>query len=211
MSHFSSIFGDRQPIVQIIDDDDNDDDGGGSVNDDNDVVEVPGPTPARSSARRPSRLSLFVTPNPTEPRTTATPSTRRRSTSALQARRASSAPNIDASSRSSYIDLTGDSDEEAENDNVASGKGEDKKKEGSVQAKDDNTMNGAIEEAADGVPSLFNSGTKRARLTSPASEGGGDTKRQKSNEVRTGSLPLRLASLPLTNPAQTWSFPPKDT
>lgn len=202
MSHFSSIFGDRQPIVQVIDDDDD----GNDNDDDNDLVEVPGPTPARSSARLQSRLSLFVTPNPTEPRTTATPSTRRRSTSALQARRASSAPHVDASSKSSYIDLTGDSDEEAENDNVASGKGEDKKEEGSVQAKDD-TMSGAIE-AANGVPDLFNSGTKRARLTSPASEGG-DIKRQKSNEVRTGSLPLRLASLPLTNPAQTWSFPPK--
>lgn len=151
-------------------------------------------TPARSSARLPSRLSLFVTPAPGEPRTSGTPG--RRSTSALQARRASSAPHADIGN--ACIDLTcvEDSDEEAEteNDNGASGKGEDKKEERSVQAKDD-TMNGASEAA---VPALFNPGTKRARLTSPASEGGGDPKRQKSNEVRTGSLPLIFD--------QAWSF-----
>lgn len=194
VSHFSSILGDRHPTVQIIDDDDDNDD---------DVREVPAPTPARSSTGLPSRLSLFVTPAPGEPRTSGTPG--RRSTSALQARRASSAPHADTSSpqiSNSYIDLTGfdDSDEEAENENkaedVASGNGEDKKEEGGVQAKD-NTVNAAIE-ASDGVPAPFSLGTKRARLTSPASEGGGDSKRQKSNEVRTGSLPLIFPQ---------WSFP----
>ncbi|KAK7716183.1 hypothetical protein SLS64_003335 [Diaporthe eres] len=115
------------------------------------------------------------------------------------ARRASSAPHVDASSpriSNSYIDLTGvdDSDEEAENENenedengnenVAGGRGEDQQEEGSVQA-------------ADGVSDLFNPGTKRARLTSAASEGG-DTKRQKPSEYRTGSLPLIFD--------QTWSF-----
>lgn len=172
---------------------------------DDDVLEIQSPTPARSSTRLPSRLSLFVTPHPGEPRTSGTPG--RRSTSALQARRASSAPNVDASSpriSNSYVDLTGvdDSDEEAENENgdengnknVAGEKGEERE-EGSDQAGDD-TMNGAIE-AAGGVPALFNPGTKRARLTSPASEGG-DTKRQKPSEYRTGSLPLIFD--------QTWSF-----
>lgn len=192
MSHFSSILGDRHPTVQIIDDDYDDD-----------ILEVPAPTPARSSTGLPSRLSLFVTPAPGEPRTSGTPG--RRSTSALQARRASSAPHVDTSSpqiSNSYIDLTAldDSDEEPEsdnkNENVAGGKDENKE-EGSVQAKDD-TMNGIIE-AADGVPAPFNLGTKRARLASPASEGGGDSsKRQKSNEVRTGSLPLIFPP---------WSFP----
>ncbi|KAG6361505.1 hypothetical protein INS49_009732 [Diaporthe citri] len=185
----SEIIRARQPVIVIEEDDD--------------IVEMQAPTTGRSSARQPSRLSMFVTPGPNEPRTSGTPG--RRSTSALQARRASSAPHVDASSphiSNSYIDLTAeDSDEEAENENknenenVASETGEDKE-EGSVPAKDDD-LNGAIE-AADGVPALFNPGTKRARLTSPASEGGGDTKRQKPSEYRTGSLPLILA--------QTWSF-----
>lgn len=205
VSHFSSILGDRHPTVQIIDDDDDNDD---------DVREVPAPTPARSSTGLPSRLSLFVTPAPGEPRTSSTPG--RRSTSALQARRASSAPHADTSSpqiSNSYIDLTGfdDSDEEAESgngtENIASGEGEDKKEEGTVQAKDD-SVNGAIG-AADVVPAPFNLGTKRARLTSPASEGGGGSKRQKSsNEVRTGSLPLTLPALIF--PAPTWAFPPAE-
>lgn len=175
MSHISSIL-ENEHTIHIIDDDD-----------DNEVVEVPAPTPARSSTRQPSRWSMFVTPGPDEPRTTLTPG--RRSTSALQARRASSAPHVHASSpqvsSSSCIDLTGleDSDEEAESDSVASA--QDKKCEGSIQPKDD-TMNGS-NQAADGIP-----GQKRS-----ASEGGGDKKRQKS-ENRAGSLPLALA--------QTWSF-----
>lgn len=185
----SEITRARHPVIVI--DDEGDDD-----------VTIQAPPSARSSTRLPSRLSLFVTPHPGEPRTSGTPG--RRSTSALQGRRASSAPHVDASSpriSSSYIDLTGvdDSDEEAENENgdenVANGIGEE---EGSAQAGND-TINGAIE-AADGVPALFKPGTKRARLTSPASEGG-DIKRQKPNEYRTGSLPLTLAQ------TQTWSFP----
>lgn len=186
MSHISSILENRHTI-HIIDDDD-----------DNEVVEVPAPTPSRRSTRQPSRRSMFVTPGPDERRTTETPFGRR-STSALQARRASSAPHVHASSpqisSSSCIDLTGleDSDEEAESEDVGEGKREDRKKEEStVQPKDD-TMSGA-NQAADGipVPGQFNLGTKRS-----ASEGGGDTKRQKS-EYRAGSLPVALA--------QTWSF-----
>lgn len=177
------------------------------IDDDNDVVEVPASTPARSSTRQQSsRYSLFVTPGPDEVRTTGTPATRR-STSALHARRASSAPRVHASSphisNSPCIDLTllDDSDEEAENgdDDVAGASPECKEEGESVQPEED-TTNGA-DEAADGVPAQLNLGIKRTRLTSPASEGGGESnKRQKSNEVRTGSLPLTL-------PAQTWSWP----
>lgn len=171
------------------------------IDDDNDVVEVPAPT-----SRQPSKYSLFVTPGPDEARTTGTPATRR-STSALNARRASSAPRLNASSphisNSSLIDLTllEDSDEEAKNgdDDDVAGASPECKEEESVPPRDD-TMNGS-NDAADGVPAQLTLGTKRARLTSPASEGGGETnKRQKSNEVRTGSLPLTL-------PEQTWSWP----
>lgn len=192
MSHISSVFENRQ-VIEIIDDDD-----------DNEVVKVPAATPARSSARLQSRNSLFVTPGPHEPRYTATPSSRWRSTSALQARRAPSAPHVDASSppmsSSPCIDLTGleDSDEEAENEDADQGGREDGKGKGStVQPKDD-TMS-AANQAADGIPGHFNPGNKRARLTSPASEGGRDLKRQKPDEHRSLSLPLHWA--------QNWSFP----
>lgn len=193
VSHLSSILQNRQ-IIEIDDEEDDD------------VVEVPAPTTARSSTRQPSRYSLFVTPGPDEVRTT--PATRR-STSAMQARRASSAPRLNALSphieSSPCIDLTGieDSDEEAGDGNgyVASASPEYKEEE-SVQPERD-TTNGADEPAdgvsADGVPAQLIFGTKRARVTSPASEGDGETnKRRKSNEVRTGSLPLTLP---------TWSWP----
>lgn len=199
VSHLSSVLKNRQ-IIEIDDDDDDDDD----------VVEVPAPTTARSSTRQPSRFSLFVTPGPDEVRNTGTPATRR-SSSAMQARRASSAPRLHASSPHiesiPCIDLTGieDSDEEAEggNGHVVSASPEYKEEE-SVQPEED-TTNGADEAAdgvpADGIPAQLTLGTKRPRQTSPASEGDGETnKRQKSNEVRTGSLPLTL-------PAQTWSWP----
>lgn len=195
VSHLSSILQNRQ-IIEIDDEDDDD------------VVEVPAPTTARSSTRQPSRYSLFVTPGPDENRTTGTPATRR-STSAMQARRASSAPRLHALSphieSSPCIDLTGieDSDEEAGdgNDYVASASPEYKEEE-SVQPEED-TTNGADEAAdgipADGIPAQLTFGTKRARMTSPASEGDGETnKRRKSNEVRTGSLPLTFP---------TWSWP----
>lgn len=189
VSHISSIFENRQ-VIEIIDD--------------NEVIRVPAATPVRSSARLTSRNSLFVTPGPHEPRYTATPSSRWRSTSALQARRASSAPHVDASlppmSSSPCIDLTGleDSDEEAEDEDVDQGGREDRKEEGgTVQPKDD-TMS-AANQVADEISAQFNPGNKRARLTSPASEGGRDIKRQKPDEHRSLSLPLRWA--------QDWSFP----
>lgn len=169
VSHISSdlINGVRREVIVLEEDDD--------------VVEVAAPAPARGST------GLFVTPFSDEPRTTFSPgtSTRRRSTSALQARRASSAPYHASSplvSNSMLIDLTLESSDEDE---------------GNVQ----NTMNGANEAAVDGISAQFNLGTKRARLTSPASVGGGDTKRQKSQSMgyRTGSLPLVLR--------QKWEFP----
>lgn len=196
VSHLSSILKNRQ-IIEIDDDDD--------------VVEIPSPTPARQT----SRYSLFVTPGPDEVRTTGTPATRR-STSAMQARRASSAPRLNALSphieSSPCIDLTGieDTDEEAEDGNgYVAGASPEYKEEESVQPEED-TTNVADEAAdgvpadgvpADGIPAQLILGTKRARLTSPASEGDGETnKRRKSNEVRTGSLPLTL-------PEPTWSWP----
>lgn len=189
VSHIDSdlLTSARRQVIEIEDDDD-------------DVVEVPAPTSARSSTRQPSRYSLFVTPGPDEVRTT------RRSTSAMQARRASSAPRLNALSphieSSPCIDLTGieDTDEEAEDGNGhVAGASPEYKEEESVQPEED-TTNGA-DEAADGVPAQLTLGTKRARLTSPASEGDGETnKRRKSNEVRTGSLPLTL-------PEPTWSWP----
>lgn len=199
VSHIDSdlLTSARRQVIEIEDDDD-------------DVVEVPAPTSARSSTRQPSRYSLFVTPGPDENRTTGTPATRR-STSAMQARRASSAPRLNALSphieSSPCIDLTGieDTDEEAEDGNGhIVGASPEYKEEESVQPEED-TTNVADEAAdgvpADGIPAQLTLGTKRARLTSPASEGDGETnKRRKSNEVRTGSLPLTL-------PEPTWSWP----
>lgn len=158
--------------------------------DDDDVQEIKEPTPP---GRQTSRLSLFVTPGPDEPRTTGTPETRWRSMSARQQpRRASSVPQVSPPdmTNSTVIDLTGEgSDKEVEYESFAS-----RDDEGELE---DDTTNGD-DEAEDGVPDLFNPGTKRARLTSPASDGGGDTKRQKSK------LTARSVSLPI---AQTWSFP----
>lgn len=167
--------------------------------DGDDMQEIPAPIPERMPARLSSRLqSLFVTPGPDEPRTTGTPDTWR-STSAMLARRASSAPHVEASSprirdSSQYIDLTNDSDEEGEDRNSGE-HGVDKG--GSVQPKEETTT--GADKADDGrLSAQFTSGTKRARLTSPASEGGGEPKRQKPSEPRTGSHPLL---------EQSWAFP----
>lgn len=164
VSHIS--FPIRPEIIVIPDDDDG-------------IREIKASTPP---GRQTSRLSLFVTPGPDEPRTTGTPETRWRSMSARQQRRTrqtSSAPPPPDMINIPVIDLTAEDSDK-----------------GSVEPEDD-TTNGA-DEAEDGVPDLFNPGTKRARLTSPASDGGGDTKRQKSKltACRSGSLPI-----------QAWSFP----
>lgn len=156
VSHLSSdIVGARRQIIEIEDDDD--------------LQEIPEPTPAPTSARLASRLSLFVTPGSG---TSGTPDPRRRSTSGLPGRGESSATAIDLTAE--------DSDDEAEVIDDAYLKFEES---GSAGPYDEGP-----EEAGDGSPAgRLNPGSKRARLRSPVSEGGG--KRQKSNEHRNGSSP----------------------
>ncbi|KAK2599383.1 hypothetical protein N8I77_011141 [Diaporthe amygdali] len=156
VSHLSSdIVGARRQIIEIEDDDD--------------LQEIPEPTPAPTSARLASRLSLFVTPGSG---TSGTPDPRRRSTSGLPGRGESSATAIDLTNE--------DSDDEAEVIDDAYLKFEES---GSPGPNDE-----GLEEVGDGSPAgRLNPGSKRARLRSPVSEGGG--KRQKSNEHRNGSSP----------------------
>ncbi|POS78133.1 hypothetical protein DHEL01_v203466 [Diaporthe helianthi] len=108
---------------------------------------------------------IFVTPNPGE-RSTGTPDTRRRSTSAIQQRRTSSAPRT-ASSLHNPIDLTqGDSDKEGEGQEAT-----------------------AADEPGRATSAPLSTGMKRNR--SPPSEDGGEPKRQKP-AARNGSVPLAL-------------------
>lgn len=152
------------------------------ISSDDEVTEIP----ARPSTSLSS--GLFVTPNPGE-RSMGTPDTRRRSTSALQARRASSAPRAASvlAPTTNIVDLTQeDSDGEAENR-------DDEKQE------DKEEQEGATADETGRMRAELITGKKRNRrvTTSPPSEEGGDQKRQKPSDR--WSLPL--------GEKQNWAFP----
>lgn len=160
---------------------------------DDEVKEIPAPSSVRLQSR--SSAGLFVTPGPGERTTTGTPDTRRRSTSAIQPRRATSASRSASSfqipTSAKVVDLTReDSDDE----------GEKRDKEG----KKEEEVNSADKAAS--TPPLPINGTKRRCPTSPPSEVS-DTKRRL---IERRSLPLTIPPRtipPLTIPNQSWKFP----